>query len=72
MSTPPRRRVTLTPKQAGGLVLVAVAVVFGVENTGRTKIRFIVPQLTAPLWLALLVPFLLGFGAGALIVHRRR
>ena len=72
MSTPPKRRLAITPKQAGGLVLVALAVVFAFENTRRTKIRFIAPQFTAPLWLALLVPLVLGFGAGALFVHRRR
>jgi len=72
MSTPPQRRFSLTAKQFAGLVLVALCVVFSVENTRRTKIRFLVPDLTAPLWLALLVPLVLGFAAGALFVHRRR
>ena len=72
MSTPPQRRFSLTAKQLAGVVLVALSVVFAVENTRRTKIRFIVPDLTAPLWLALLVPLVLGFAAGALFVHRRR
>jgi len=72
MSTPPQRRFSLTAKQLAGVVLVAVSVVFAVENTRRTKIRFIVPDLTVPLWLALIVPLVLGFAAGALFVHRRR
>jgi putative membrane protein len=63
---------SVTPKQVLGLILVALAVVFAVENTRKTKIRFIVPHFTTPLWLALLVPLLLGFAAGALFVHRRR
>ena len=72
MSTPPERRFSLTAKQLAGVVLVAVSVVFAVENTRRTKIRFIVPDVTVPLWLALIVPLVLGFAAGALFVHRRR
>jgi len=72
MSTPPQRRFSLTAKQLAGVVLVAVSVVFAVENTRRTKIRFIVPDVTVPLWLALIVPLVLGFAGGALFVHRRR
>ncbi len=72
MSTPPQRRFSLTAKQLAGVVLVAVSVVFAVENTRRTRIRFIVPDVTVPLWLALIVPLVLGFAAGALFVHRRR
>ena len=72
MSTPPKRRFALTAKQVAGLVLVTLAVVFAAENTGRTKIRFIAPEVKVALWLALLVPLVLGFAAGALFVHRRR
>jgi uncharacterized integral membrane protein len=72
MSTPPNRRFALSAKQVAGLVLVGVSVVFAAENTRRTKIRFVVPDVTTPLWLALLVPLVLGFAAGALFVHRRR
>jgi len=74
-STPkptPKRTPALRPKQIAGLLLILLAVVFAVENTRRTKIRFIVPQVTGPLWLAVLVPLVLGFAAGALVVHRRR
>lgn len=37
----------------------------------RTVIRFIVPEATAPVWLALLISALLGFLVGALLVSRR-
>ena len=72
MSTTPKRSPVLRPKQVVGLLLILLAVVFAAENTHRTKIRFIVPQVTGPLWLAVLVPLVLGFAAGALFVHRRR
>jgi hypothetical protein len=34
-------------------------------------VRFIIPQTSAPLWLALLLSAAVGAGAGALFVHRR-
>jgi uncharacterized integral membrane protein len=72
MSTPPKSRFALSAKQVAGLVLIVLSVVFAAENTRRIKVRFFVPDVTAPLWLSLLVPLVLGFAAGALVVHRRR
>ena len=72
MSTPEKRRFTVKPRQVAGLILVVLAVVFAAENTRKTRIRFVIPEFTSPLWLALLVPLVLGFAAGALFVHRRR
>jgi uncharacterized integral membrane protein len=72
MSTPPKSRFALSARQVAGLVLVVLSVVFAAENTRRIKVRFLVPDVTTPLWLALLVPLVLGFAAGALFVHRRR
>ncbi len=62
----------ITPKQVGGILLIVLAVIFVAENTRSTKIRFIGPQASAPLWIALLVCLVLGFAAGALFMHRRR
>ena len=62
----------ITPKQVGAILLVVLAIVFVAEYTRSTKIRFIGPAAAAPLWVALLVPLVLGFAAGALFMHRRR
>jgi uncharacterized integral membrane protein len=57
-----------------GLAVIGLgllALVFIGENTHRTKVRFIIPQLSAPLWLALLLAAGVGAVAGGLFVHRR-
>ena len=61
----------LAPRQVAGLVLLGVAVAFVLQNRRRTVVTFIVPEATAPLWLALLISGVLGFIIGALLVARR-
>ena len=63
-------RIPFTPRQAAGVVLLVLAVVFILQNRRRTVITFILPDATAPLWLALLISALLGFLVGALLVAR--
>jgi len=50
-----------------GLVLLVLAVVFILENRVTTTVRFLVPRVSAPLWVALLVSALAGVIAGALL-----
>jgi uncharacterized integral membrane protein len=52
-----------------GLVLALLILVFIAENNRRTKIRFLLPEVTAPLWTALFAAALLGATAGALIAR---
>jgi uncharacterized integral membrane protein len=48
-------------------------VVFIVENSAKTKIRFIAgPKISAPLWLALLITAAVGALAGWLLEKRRK
>ena len=76
MSTPkpPQRKgpPAITPKRVAGLVIVALAIVFVVQNTRRTRVRFIVPIVTTWVWLALVVALILGFALGALVFRRRK
>ncbi len=60
-----------TPRQVVGLLILALAVVFILQNRRQTLVRFVVPEATAPLWLALLISAVLGFVVGALLVARR-
>jgi len=53
-------------------VLVVLLVVFTFENRAKTRIRFIIPEVTAPLWVALLGAALIGAVAGALLSRHRR
>jgi len=54
-----------------GVVLAVLVVVFVFENTARTKIRFIVPEAEAALWVALFIAVLLGAVLGALFTRHR-
>ena len=49
-----------------------LAAIFVFENTEKTEIRFIIPEVTTPLWVALLVALAAGFVAGWLVGRRDR
>ncbi len=59
----------LQPRLVIGAVAAVLVFVFIVENTRQTKMRFLIPQVTAPLWTALFIAALLGALAGALIAR---
>jgi uncharacterized integral membrane protein len=59
------------PRGIAAIVLGILAVISILENTRSTKIRFIGPEVKAPLWLALVIAAVLGAGAGLLIDRRR-
>jgi uncharacterized integral membrane protein len=63
---------TLTPRMIGTIVAVILALVFIAENTAKTDIRFIIPKVQAPLWVALLVTFVCGAAAGWFAARSRR
>ncbi|MGI5219595.1 lipopolysaccharide assembly protein LapA domain-containing protein [Nocardia sp. CA-290969] len=53
-------------------VLIVLAVVFIVQNRDRVDINFLLVTVTSPMWLVLLVLFLVGTLAGLLIRRRAR
>jgi uncharacterized integral membrane protein len=55
-----RVREMLTPRRIALLVLLVLALVFIFENTHHVRFRLIVPEVTMPLWLALLITFVAG------------
>jgi len=57
------------PRIVVGAILVVLIIVFIIENTRQTKMRFLIPQVTAPLWTALFVATLLGAFVGALVAR---
>ncbi|WP_328324035.1 MULTISPECIES: LapA family protein [unclassified Streptomyces] len=67
-----RWRQALTPTRILALLLTAVAIVLIAENTREVKIRLLVPVVTMPLYAALLIMFVIGLLAGALLVYNRR
>jgi len=61
----------LTPRTIGIAAIVLVSVIFVVENTQSVRVRFLIPKITAPLWLALVVAFALGAAFGLFLSWRR-
>ncbi|CAG7653340.1 lipopolysaccharide assembly protein LapA domain-containing protein [Actinacidiphila bryophytorum] len=65
-------RERLTPGRIVVLVLGALALVFVFENTQDVRIRLLVPEVTMPLWLALLATFVVGWLCGRFLRGSRR
>ncbi|MDP8960958.1 MAG: hypothetical protein M3N32_05000 [Actinomycetota bacterium] len=52
------------------MAFLLVAVIFILQNRSSTTIRFIGPEVTTPLWVALLLSFILGLLAGGLLARK--
>ncbi|MER7347428.1 LapA family protein [Streptomyces aurantiacus] len=62
----------MTPGRVAVAVIALLTLVFIFENTRNTKIRLLIPEVTMPLWMALLGTGLIGALCGAFFVGRRR
>ena len=65
-------RASLTPGRVTMLVLAVLTLVFIFENTQQTEIRLLIPEVTMPLWAALLATGLIGALCGAYFCMGRR
>ncbi|MGP3999545.1 hypothetical protein [Streptomyces sp. 8N706] len=54
------------------VLITAIALIFIFENRTSAKIRLLIPEVTMPLWGALLIAWALGMLACAFTVRRRR
>ncbi|MEU4079126.1 DUF1049 domain-containing protein [Streptomyces venezuelae] len=61
-----------TPGRIGMILLAAITLVFIFENTREVRIRLLIPEVTLPLYLALLAAALLGAACGYYAAARRR
>ncbi|PSM43113.1 DUF1049 domain-containing protein [Streptomyces dioscori] len=61
----------LTPGRVAVVALAVLGLVFIFENTRATKIRLLIPEVTMPLWMALLATAVIGALCGAFFVRRR-
>ena len=66
-----RRGRSLEPRRIVAVVLVALFVLFAVQNRGDTLVQLLLFDITGPLWLTLLLTFVLGGVVGWLLVGRR-
>ncbi|WP_055533861.1 LapA family protein [Streptomyces graminilatus] len=62
----------LTPGRATVGALAVLALIFIFENTRATMIRLLIPEVTMPLWMALLGTAVIGALCGAYFMRRRR
>jgi uncharacterized integral membrane protein len=62
----------LTPGRIVVLVLGVLGLVFIFENTRDVRIRLLVPEVTMPLWLALLITYVIGWLCGRFLTTSRR
>ncbi|WP_328779462.1 LapA family protein [Streptomyces canus] len=65
------RSEAVTPARVVVLLLAVLALTFIFENTRATRIRLLVPEVTMPLWTALLATGLIGALCGAYFMKRR-
>ncbi|OII60204.1 DUF1049 domain-containing protein [Streptomyces sp. CC53] len=65
------RAPAMTPSRITAAVLAVLAVVLIVENTREVEIRLLIPVVTMPLYLALLIMFVIGGLCGALLIRGR-
>lgn len=65
-----RSGLPFTARQIAGGALLLVAVVFVLQNRRSTTVRFLIPEVTAPLWVALFFSVLLGVLAGGLLARK--
>ncbi|MDX6361867.1 DUF1049 domain-containing protein [Streptomyces sp. NPDC058274] len=61
----------LTTGRVSVVALAVLALIFVFENTRSTRIRLLIPEVTMPLWMALLGTGLIGGLCGAYLVRRR-
>ncbi|GAA4102610.1 MULTISPECIES: LapA family protein [Streptomyces] len=71
-STQRRAGGVITPSRIAVLILAILALVFIFENTRHVKIRLLIPEVTMPLYLALLAVFVVGLCCGYFLRRRNR
>ncbi len=70
-SGPRRGGPKVGPREVTAVVFLVLFLVFLAENSRKVKIRFLIPEVQAPLYIALLIAALVG-AAVALLVQSRR
>ena len=65
------RGTTMTPRRIAALVILGIFVIFTLQNRDSTAVELFMLELTGPLWLMLLVSFVLGGAVAWLLTDRR-
>jgi uncharacterized integral membrane protein len=70
--TPEKGGSALTSRRVVALLLLAISVVFVLENRDLTEIRLLIPVVLMPLWGALTITLVIGLVVGLIVGRRRR
>ncbi|MFE3442856.1 hypothetical protein ACFXNW_07480 [Nocardia sp. NPDC059180] len=62
----------VSPTQWVALVLTILAVIFILQNRTKVSIEILAVTITSPMWIILLLLFIIGWVAGVLTMRRRR
>ena len=71
MRRPPEGERRISADTVAAIVFVVLGLVFVFENTRKTKIRFIIPEVRVQVWVALVASLALGVAIGWLLERRR-
>ena len=71
-TTKPSGLSRISPAQWIAIVLAVLAIIFIVQNHHRVDINILMVTITSPLWLVLLIIFVVGWLAGLLTLRTRR
>ncbi|NEW44961.1 hypothetical protein [Nocardia cyriacigeorgica] len=61
----------VSPTQWVALVLTILAVIFILQNRTKVSIEILAVTITSPMWVVLLLVFIVGWVAGVLTMRRR-
>lgn len=62
----------LTPRRVAAVLVLLLFIIFALLNTTQIAVQLLLLEVTGPLWLTLLLSFLLGALVAWLLLTRRR
>ena len=71
MRQPPEGERRVSADTVVAIILVVLGIIFVAENTRKTKIRFIGPEVRVQVWIALVISLVVGVIIGWLLERRR-
>ena len=69
---PAQRRISVSPRLVGIVVLAVLAVVFVFQNTDKGRVNVLFWTIRMPAWIWLLAVFLAGVAVGSVLPWLRR
>lgn len=71
-STGQERQSLFTPRRIAALVILVLFIVFALQNRESATVSVLLIEVSGPLWLTLLLSFVLGAAVTWLLLYRRK